>query len=702
MYRMDRFRLRVRLLAVLVGLIAVLPAPAQIDETPKIRLKQVSQVQPTGDIHSTIDLTFSTKFYTQIRGEVTNTSLLLRELGVTGHVAEMKNLKAEYDDARHAVRVSGTILGGMKNRGKEWFGEIMEADKYETVHADANSIILMGLNQMDNGTIIVGTWRIEFPAGTRNIRFEPGRGGLFCEMPAPKVDKLGTAEVDMQLQVRKELMSCLYKVYGNPKFTQLWVAKTILKNNGTASLTNLRVRFRIPDYSSSWSSWVRTPTVYPGQTVVDAYFPILSHSIRDLKSDTPATVEMEYSYARPDGKMVEENDSKPIQILGLNEVMFSSLPAEECTSWFESFNYSPLIGASFVVSSDPIITQYAGMAAKMAGGAGASLSDEDALKFMKGVYDLMVANQIKYQTPPGMMQKGVLRQHVKFGRDVLQNRAGTCIDLAILYASTCQAGGLDPILVMIPGHCFPVVRLPSGRLFAVEATVVSDGVPFDKAVQIGMKELNESIQKGAIYLVDVKKLRAMGVPTPELPSMPPSTLNDWGIRVPDVQQVQAQPQAQQGQPQPPVADAAGAMRQVAAPNGAFTISVPANWQVQPQSQGGVHSVQAMDPGTGAMVLCVVAPKQVQSLGQFVQVMLSQWQQQVPGWQTLGQQNVTISGKQAIHVRATGTPNNISTVADYIFVLSGNSQLLLSMQCPQQVQQQMQGIFTQVAGSWRIQ
>jgi len=695
------YKFRVRLLAVLVGLIAVLPAPAQIAETPKIRFKQVSRVQPTGDVHTSVDLIFSTKIYTQLRSEVSNTSLLLRELGITGQVAEMKDLKAEYDDARHSIKVSGIILGGMKNRGREWFGEIMEAEKYETVHVDASSIILMGLNQTDTGTIIVGTWRVEFPAGTRNIRFEPGRGGLLCEMPAPKVDKVGTAEVDMQIQVRKELMSCLYKVYGNPKFTQLWVAKSILKNNGTAALTNLRVRFRIPDYSSSWSSWVRTPIVYPGQTVVDGYFPILSHSIRELKSDAPATVEMEYSYTRPDGRTVEENDAKPIQILGLNEVMFSSLPAEECTSWFETFNYSPLIAASFVVSTDPIITQYAGMAAKMAGGVAASTSDDNALKFMKGVYDLMVGNQIKYQSPPGMMQKGVPRQHVKFGRDVLQNRAGTCIDLAILYASTCQAGGLDPVLVLIPGHCFPVVRLPSGRLFAVEATAVSDGVPFDKAVQIGMKELDESVQKGLVYLVDIKKLRALGVPTPELPSLPPSTLNDWGIRVPDIQQVQQQPQPQPALPQSPGVDATGGMRQVAAPNGAFTISVPANWQIQPQSQGGAQGVMATDPGTGAMVFCVVAPKQVQGLGQFVQVMLSQWQQQVPGWQTLGQQNVTISGKPAIYVRATGKPNNIPTVADYFFVLSGNNQFLLTMQCPQQLQQQMQGIFTHVAGSWRI-
>jgi hypothetical protein len=708
------------LLALLMQLMVVLPTPAQMGETPKIRFQQISQVQSTGDIQTTIGLSFSTQFYTQLKSMVGNTSLLLRELGITGQVAEMKDLKAEYDDARNTIKVTGIILGGMKNRGREWFGEIMEADKYETVDVHANSIILMGFNQMDNGAIIVGTWRIEFPAGTKNIRFEPGKGGLFCEMPAPKVDKTGIADVDMQLQARKELMSCLYKVYGNPKFTQLWVAKSILKNKGTAPLSNLRVRFRIPDYSSSWSSWARTPIVYPGQTVVDAYFPILSHSVRELKSGTPATVEMEYSYTGPDGKTVEESDAKPIQILGLNEVMFSSLPGEECTNWFESFNYSPLIGASFVVSADPIITQFAGMAAKMAGGVGASTSDENAFKFMKGVYDLMVGNQIKYQSPPGMLQKGVVRQHVKFGRDVLQNRAGTCIDLAILYASACEAGGLDPMLVMIPGHSFPVIRLPSGQFIAVEATLVSGTdrgpVPFEKAVQLGMKELTESFQKGLIYLVDIKKLRASGVPTPELPNLPPSTLNDWGIRAVGVQQAQEPPQQQQPpqpqpqpaplpqpqpQPAPPPQPPRSGMKQMAAPNGAFTISVPANWQGQPQSQGGVHSVAAMDPGTGAMILCAVAPKQVQSVEQFAQIMLSQWQQQIPGWQTLGQQNGTVSGKPAVYIRATGTLNNIPTAMDNILVVSGDNQFLLNMMCPQQTQQQIQTVFTQVAESWQI-
>ncbi len=749
---MDRGRRCLLLVVVAVVLSVGGTARAQVGETPRIRYKQVSRILANGDAQISAELIFSTQMYTQLKSLVSNTSVLARELGIAGQVEEVKDLKCQYDDERHAIRMNMTVQGALKNRGREWISEITDPETYEVVAQDAASMVLLSIRQLDNGVLMVGTVRGEFPEGTRNLRFDPGRGGVLCEMPAVPAKKDGTVEADMQLQVRPELMSCLYKCYGNPKFTQLWAARAVLRNNGTAALEDLRVRFRIPDYSSDWSPWSRTRVVYPTQTVVEGYFPILSRSIRELQSDTPAMVEMQYSYRTPDGKTVEESDSKRISVLGLNQVMFSSLPMEECTNWMESFNYSPIIGATFVTNMDPIITQYAGMAAKLAGGVAASTSDENALKFMKGVYDLIVANGIKYQSPPGMLQKGVVRQHVKFGRDVLQNHAGTCIDLAILYASTCQAGGLDPGLVMIPGHCFPYVKLPSGQPVAVEATAVSgtdDGkdVPFEKAVQIGMKELAQASQSGALYLVDVKKLRAAGVPTPELPPLPPSTLNDWGIRLaaapernlPQPQPGQRQQQQWANQPQPPDGGgqnlpqppdggqnlpqppdggqnlpqppdgglpqpqvATGGMKQVAADNGSFSFSVPAGWQSQAQAQGGAYTAMAADQASGTMAMCMAMPKNVQSLEQLVQGMMQQWQQSIPGWRTLGQEAIQVGGRQGHRIRATGSPNNMAMYAEYIFVLGNTNQYMLGLQCPQQGMQQAQPIFQQILASWQVQ
>ena len=74
----------------------------------------------------------------------------------------------------------------------------------------------------------------------------------------------------------------------------------------------------------------------------------------------------------------------------------------------------------------------------------------------------MVANHIAYQTPPSYVNGHTNGQHIKYARDVLRNHSGTCIDLAIFFASACESVNLQTALVITKGHCFPVVRLPQG------------------------------------------------------------------------------------------------------------------------------------------------------------------------------------------------------------------------------------------------
>ncbi len=686
---------------------------AQVSDTPRLRWKQVSKVQPNGDIQLSADLTFSTQMYTQIKSMITNTAVLLREFGITGQADEIKDAKAEYDDNRHAVRISATVLGGMKNQGREWYAEILTPELYETVDQHAETLTLLAVNQLDTGVLVIGTVRAEFPPGTKNITFDAKRGGVFAEIPPPApVQGGGTVDADMRLQVRPEIMSCLYKTYGNPKFTQLWVARSVFSNTGTATLQDYRVRFRLPEYSS-WSPWNRCKNVYPGQSVVYAFYPILDHKVRNLTSETPATLEVEWQYKTPDGKLVEETDSRRLTILGLNEVIFSSLPAEECTTWFESFNYSPLIGASFVCSTDPIIQRFVGMAAEAAGGAGASISNENAVKFIKGVYDVICHNKIKYQSPPGLWNKGV-RQHVKFGRDVLRNRAGTCIDLAILIASACQAGGLDSCLVMIPGHCFPAIKLPEGGMLPVEATMMSDNAPFEKAFLTGQKELAEAAQKGLFYLVDVAKLRKVGVSTPELPELPQSALKDWNIEPISSGGGRAGGQGQDGGERvvrrndaPPRTDGGGDendtrqaqanLKKVSDPNGVYSIGVPADWQVQ--QQGG--AVMAAAASQRASVMAMAVPKQAESLEQFAQALIGTYSQQVPGWKQVGTRPMQVSGHPALLIRASGQPGGQSFVADYILVLTPQHQAVLMLQSIEEELPQWEPVFRQIVSSWRL-
>ena len=156
--------------------------------------------------------------------------------------------------------------------------------------------------------------------------------------------------------------------------------------------------------------------------------------------------------------------------------------------------------ASFVTHSDPVIAQVAGWVSGQAGGPAQALKDEDAVAYMKALYNFMVANKIAYQTSPGGRADGQLEQHVKYGRDVLKNRAGTCIDLSIFYASACDAVGLQPLVFVIPGHAFPAVILPSGKIMIVESTVVDKNVSFEDATKIGLQEYMEGTEGRASVL----------------------------------------------------------------------------------------------------------------------------------------------------------------------------------------------------------
>jgi hypothetical protein len=138
-------------------------------------------------------------------------------------------------------------------------------------------------------------------------------------------------------------------------------------------------------------------------------------------------------------------------------------------------------------------------------------------------------------------------------------------------------------------------------------------------------------------------------------------------------------------------------RVVAGANGAFAVAVPNDWQVQQQGQG----VQAMHPQGAASLMAMAAPRQAQSLQQFVQQMCQGFQQSVPNWKSIGQQNMQVSGQQAVHVRATGQPQGMNLVADYVFVVTQQRQFVLMLSAQQASAQQLQGTFGQIIGTFQV-
>jgi len=139
---------------------------------------------------------------------------------------------------------------------------------------------------------------------------------------------------------------------------------------------------------------------------------------------------------------------------------------------------------------------------------------------------------------PGEPEGRVLSQTVRFLDQSVSNQQANCIDGAVLFASALYKIGIDPLLVLLPGHAFVgyymdaqhqhpqflettlvgqgpmALNLRFGVLYSITATASWRG--FLNAVRVGNQEFNVRVRpylgRDARYmLIDIQKAREAGI-----------------------------------------------------------------------------------------------------------------------------------------------------------------------------------------------
>jgi|GEM_PF-3232928 len=478
-----------------------------------------------------VALTTQVTYYTALKQLGSNFNLLARKIGMDGrNWNKLNDLNGSFIDNNNEVDITFNTPGAARVvKGNRWVYSLQGEENCQLVSATDSHVTLMTVEatEIGLGTMVID---VELPAGATKAGFDSHKNEISYEF-APQIENGTSPELQFEVDHKTALMSSLAKNYSNPKFNYMWAARAVAKNTGDQILNNYRVRFRVAEMGS-WGAWQRSARLYPGQTVVDPFFPIFDlEKMMSLNGSRPAVIEVEYEYEESNGTKVQESDSFPVQVLSRNEVVYSSLRPEEVTGYADSFDYAPALMTSMTTPADPIVQQLAGrvngMAAESFGKTiGAVYSDEECVAFMSALWYFLQSNHIAYQSPPGMLTDGKMGQHVKYTRDVLRNRAGTCIDLAITWTSVCEAVGLEPAVVLVPGHAFPAVRLPgSRRWLAVESTMLNSD--FNAAVARGEEELTQALA-GDHYLIDITELRNQGVLGLDLPNASEDYLTNLG------------------------------------------------------------------------------------------------------------------------------------------------------------------------------
>ena len=148
------------------------------------------------------------------------------------------------------------------------------------------------------------------------------------------------------------------------------------------------------------------------------------------------------------------------------------------------------------------------------------------------VFAALERMNINYVNPPaGFEQTG---QRIRLPDDVLAHREGTCIDLAVLYASAMESVRVNPLIFISAGHAFagfwiedehspdPVFYDASGvtrlvrnnKICAVECTAFTNAAPvsFESARRAALKRLDDA--ENFVCAVDVRRARFTIKPLP--------------------------------------------------------------------------------------------------------------------------------------------------------------------------------------------
>ena len=156
---------------------------------------------------------------------------------------------------------------------------------------------------------------------------------------------------------------------------------------------------------------------------------------------------------------------------------------------------------------------------------------DNVKKQMAAIYAALQAVNIAYNNPPASYE--MMGQRIRLPHNVIEQKQGTCLDLAVLYCACLEAVGLFPLIAFKLGHAYAGCRLNeetfadcmvddisafekrlvkgSEELLFVECTDFTSGknVEFDRAVKHGCAHIDDI--SGFVGVVDIQRSRGSGI-----------------------------------------------------------------------------------------------------------------------------------------------------------------------------------------------
>lgn len=305
------------------------------------------------------------------------------------------------------------------------------------------------------------------------------------------------------------------------------IRKVVLTNETAEPIDNLKVVISIT--SNLAESVERVIEAIPQQATIEVRDLQLYISAKYLSEQTEKIVaEIMISVLKDDEVIFAEK--YPVEILPFDQwAGVSILP--EMLSAFVTPNYPAI--SSIIHRASQFLEKWTGNPSL---DEYQSRNPDRVKKQMAAIYEAIAELNIVYCTPAASYEQS--GQRIRMCDTILSAKLGTCLDMALFFASCLEAVGINPLIVVTRGHAFAggwliddtfadsvnddvsllTKRLASGinEVVVVETTCMNSGksLSFDSAMAAAEDHLNDS--SNFVLSVDIKRCRFASIrPLPQ-------------------------------------------------------------------------------------------------------------------------------------------------------------------------------------------
>lgn len=228
-------------------------------------------------------------------------------------------------------------------------------------------------------------------------------------------------------------------------------------------------------------------------------------------STIPATIILKAK----EGEKIIYEETKNIKVRSADEMIWSLNTPYDTT---------PLIAAWVTPNNNAVENILSNAKEKLFERSLSGYQSPDVISQVNAIFNAVRNAQVSYVSSTMSFGKIGFTQRVRLPEESIDQKSANCIDGTVLFASLFENIGLEPLIILIPGHAFIGVRLApnSKETLFIETTMVGRRVlesilsletTFDAAVKEGNAKFNSAMKTNprSVHIIDIKKSRDNGI-----------------------------------------------------------------------------------------------------------------------------------------------------------------------------------------------